>query len=227
MHRLLFLLIFGLAGFAVLVALGSWQVRRLAWKESVLAEIDSRIAADPVSLPATLDPEGDRYLPVHVSGTIDGDAELLVLVSVKRVGPGYRVIAPFETADGRRILLDRGFVREADRDAVRMSGRADVTGNLHWPRETDSYTPPPDPKTGTWFARDVPAMAAELGTDPVMIVAASQTDPSVTPMPVDSAGVPNDHLQYAITWFSLAAIWATMTGYFLWRTRAGRTSEER
>ena len=70
-------------------------------------------------------------------------------------------------------------------------------------------------------------MAAELGTDPVMIVAASQTDPSVTPMPVDSAGIPNDHLQYAITWFSLAAIWATMTGYFLWRTRAGRTSEER
>ena len=99
-----------------------------------------------------------------------------------------------------------------------------VTGNLQWPRETDSYTPAPDIRGNTWFARDVPAMAAELGTQPILIVARSQTDPAVTPMPVDTVGIPNDHLNYAITWFSLALIWAAMTAYFLWRTRAKTTS---
>ncbi|QBF32936.1 SURF1 family protein [Thalassococcus sp. S3] len=219
MGRLAFLLIFGLSGAAILIGLGVWQVQRLAWKEGVLAEIDSRIAADPVGLPATFEPDADRYLPVAVTGEMLGQ-ELHVLVSVKRVGAGYRVIAPFETETGRRVMVDRGFVPTDAKNTARMLGAMDVTGNLHWPREIDSYTPEPDVAGNTWFARDVPAMADALGTEPVLIVAKSQTDPSVTPLPVDTSGIPNDHLEYAITWFSLALIWVAMTAYFLWRSRA-------
>jgi surfeit locus 1 family protein len=65
-----------------------------------------------------------------------------------------------------------------------------------------------------------------LGTEPVLIVARSKSDAGVTPLPVDSSAIPNDHLQYAITWFSLAFVWATMTTYFLWRTRASNESRE-
>ncbi len=225
MRRILFLLIFGLAGFAVLIALGTWQVQRLTWKRGVLAEIESRIAAAPVGLPETPDAGRDKYLPVQVTGTI-GPGELHVLVSIKRVGPGYRIIAPMQTDAGRRLLLDRGFVAASRKAEARVTGAVTVTGNLHWPEEIDSYTPAPDPAANTWFARDVPAMADALKTEPVLLVARSQTDPSVTPLPVDTAGIPNDHLQYAITWFSLALIWAAMTAYFLWRTRAGAKSRE-
>ncbi|MBE0554514.1 MAG: SURF1 family protein, partial [Rhodobacteraceae bacterium] len=91
--------------------------------------------------------------------------------------------------------------------------------NLHWPQDADSFTPPPDPRTGLWFARDVAAMAAKLGTEPVLIVARGPTGDGITPMPVDSSAIPNDHWGYAITWFSLAAVWAVMTGYLLWRIR--------
>ena len=122
MRRILFLVIFGLTGVAVLVALGNWQVRRLAWKEGVLAEIESRIAADPVALPASFTPDVDRYMPVAVSGTFL-PGELLVLVSRKRVGPGYLVIAPFETDDGRRILVDRGFIRTEAAGTARAAVR--------------------------------------------------------------------------------------------------------
>ncbi len=219
MRRILFLLIFGVAGTAVLLALGTWQVQRLNWKQAVLHEIENRIADDPVGLPEDPRPERDRYLPVQAAGTI-GDGELHVLVSVKRVGPGFRVIAPFEVDGGRIILLDRGFVPDADKNLTRETGPADVVGNLHWPRESDSFTPEPDATRNIWFARDVPAMAAALGTEPVLLIAKSQTEPGVAPLPVDTAGVPNDHLQYAITWFSLALIWAAMTGFFLWRSRA-------
>ncbi|MEP3330279.1 SURF1 family protein [Sedimentitalea sp.] len=219
MARVVFLVFFGLTGCAILVWLGTWQIQRLGWKEEVLAEIDSRISAEPVALPVAPEPDPDKYLPVEVSGTVS-DTELHVLVSVKHVGPGYRIIAPFQTEDGRLILLDRGFVPTEEKNKARQTGPMTVIGNLHWPDEIDSYTPEPDVAANTWFARDVPGMAAALGTEPVLLIARSQTDPNMTPLPVDTVGVPNDHLQYAITWFSLALIWAAMTAYFLWRTRA-------
>ncbi len=212
------MLLFGVAGFATLIALGIWQMQRLDWKRGVLAEIDSRISAGLQPLPASPNVQTDKYMPVSVSGTV-GAQELHVLVSVKHVGPGYRIIAPFTDDTGRTILLDRGFVATEDKDRARQAGQMTVTGNLHWPDEIDSYTPEPDIAGNIWFARDVPRMAEALGTEPVLLIARSQTDPNVRPLPVDSAGVPNDHLQYAITWFSLALIWAAMTAYFLWRTR--------
>lgn len=219
MARAVFLVFFGLAGCGVLVWLGTWQIQRLGWKQEFLTEIDNRISAEPIALPVAPDQDADKYLPVEVAGTVSDD-ELHVLVSVKHVGPGYRIIAPFQTEDGRLILLDRGFVPSEDKNAARLTGPMTVIGNLHWPDEIDSYTPEPDEAANTWFARDVPRMAAALGTEPVLLIARSHTDPNITPLPVDSVGVPNDHLQYAITWFSLALIWAAMTTYFLWRTRA-------
>lgn len=224
MRGILFLLIFGLTGCAILVGLGTWQVQRLAWKQGILNDIDSRIAADPVALPAAPEPGTDTYLPVAVAGTIE-PGELHVLVSLKRVGPGYRIIAPFATEDGRRILLDRGFVRSAEKDAGRVPGPVSVTGNLHWPQDRTSSTPPNDEAGNTWFARDVAVMADALGTEPVLLIARSPTGPEIRPLPLNTADIPNDHLQYAITWFSLALIWAAMTAFFLWRSRARPESQ--
>ncbi|MCZ0812696.1 MAG: SURF1 family protein [Pseudomonadota bacterium] len=219
MARYLVPLIFGLAGMAILIGLGTWQMQRLAWKEGVLADIETRIGADPVALPQMPDPETDRYLPVRVSGRM-GDGALRVLVSQKQVGAGYRVISPLDMG-GRRILVDRGFVKTGADIPAPPSGEVTITGNLHWPDDRNSATPANDVAENMWFARDLDQMATALETDPVLVVAreASFSDAPVTPLPVDTQAIPNDHLEYAITWFSLAAIWAAMTGYFLWRTR--------
>ncbi len=223
MRRTLFLLIFGVAGLGVLLSLGIWQVQRLAWKQGVLAEIESRISADPVALPAQVSEASDKYLPVTISGEMRPE-EIHVLVSVKQVGAGYRIIQSFST-DDRIILVDRGFVPTTAKQAERLTGPMTVTGNLHWPDEIDSYTPEPDIDDNIWFARNVPNLAAALGAEPILLIARSETDPGITPMPVDTVGIPNDHLQYAITWFGLALVWAAMTGYFLWRSRAPSESE--
>ncbi|RLK11410.1 SURF1 family protein [Ruegeria conchae] len=224
MRRILFLLIFGLAGLGVLTSLGVWQMQRLAWKQGILAEIEARIAADAVDLPETVMEADDKYLPVTLFGDMKPE-EIHVLVSVKQVGAGYRIIQPFSTA-GRIILVDRGFVPTTAKQADRVTGPMEVSGNLHWPDEIDSYTPVPDIDGNIWFARDVPTLAAALATEPVLLIARSKTDPDITPLPVDTAGIPNDHLQYAITWFGLALVWAAMTGYFLWRNRAPSEREE-
>jgi len=224
MRRTLFLLIVGLGGAAILIWLGVWQIQRLAWKEAIIADINTRIAAAPVDLPASVNRDLDAYLPVTVSGTFE-QGEVHVLVSQKDVGAGYRIITPFVLEDGRRIMVDRGFAVASAKDAARSDGPAIVTGNLQWPQETDSFTPEADLKGNIWFARDVPAMARTLGTQPVLLVARSSKPPAagISPLPVDTARIPNDHLQYAITWFSLAAIWLGMSLFFLRRRRAPKT----
>ena len=95
----------------------------------------------------------------------------------------------------------------------------EVIGNLHWPDEVDSWTPAPDAR-GVFFGRDIPAMAARLGTEPVLVVAreVSQNTPPATPLPVTTEGIPNNHLGYAVQWFGLALVWAGMTIFLLWRT---------
>ncbi len=218
--RFIIPLLFGLIGVAVLVALGIWQVQRLAWKEAVLAEIEARIADEPVPLPASPDPVADRYRPVEMTGRF-APGILRVLVSRKQVGAGYRIVSPFETAAGRSVLVDRGFVKVNASLSPPPAGEVTVTGNLHWPDDRNSSTPENDVSGNTWFARDIRQMAKTLGTEPVLVVLRdlSQPDQSVTPLPVDTSGIPNDHLEYAITWFSLAAIWAAMTGYLIWRMR--------
>jgi len=225
MRRFLFPFVAGLGGAAILAALGVWQLQRLAWKEGVLAQIEARIAAPPVPVPADPDPGADRYLPVRATGTT-GERELHVLVSDRELGAGFRIVTAFETGGGRRLLLDRGFVPDEAKDSPRPPAYLAVTGNLHWPDERDRFTPDDDVSGNWWFARDVGRMAAALDTEPVMIVARTAEPPQegILPMPVGTEGIPNNHLGYAVQWFGLAAVWLGMTALFIRRktARAGR-----
>ncbi len=227
-RRMIFPFVFGVAGTLTLLALGDWQLDRLAWKTALLAEIDSRMQAPPVPVPLDPDPDRHSYLRVSATGTITG-RELHVLTSEQTLGPGFRVVVPLNT-DGRVYLADLGFVPEVKKSRERPSGTIRIEGNLAWPREVDPlFTPDPDIEANIWFARDVERMAAELGTGAALVVAdrISRLDGSdwvswtaTQPTPV-TANIPNDHLEYAITWFSLAGVWSLMTIFLLWRIRRG------
>ncbi|WP_376877034.1 SURF1 family protein [Albirhodobacter sp. R86504] len=221
MKKYLFPAILGIVGCAILINLGMWQLRRLAWKEAMLAEISAQINDTPVELPTVPeDPASLKYLPVVTPGATTGE-EILMLTGRQGQGAGYEVISAFETGDGRRILVDRGFLREVDRYAERPAVPLVVRGNLHWPEEADSYTPEPDLAAGVWYARDVERMAAHLKTEPILIVASAVEGDlqSVDPNPITITGIKNDHKGYAITWFLLATVWAGMTLLFTWRIR--------
>ncbi|MFW2542451.1 SURF1 family protein [Primorskyibacter sp. 2E107] len=218
MKRILPPLLFGLIGAAILVALGTWQLQRLDWKRGILSEIETTISGPAQPLPTLISPAEQKYQPVELTGTIADDA-LFVLVSAKRIGAGWRVISPFTTTEGRTLLLDRGFIPVAQKAAPARPEPVTITGNLHWPDDRNSSTPDNDVAKNTWFARDINQMSEVLKTEPLLVIARSMTppDPGLTLMPVDTAGIPNDHMQYAITWFSLAVVWLLMTGAFLWR----------
>lgn len=225
-RRTIWTLIFGALGLAFLLGLGSWQVQRHFWKQEILAEMEARLIDRPVALPAEPDPQTDRYRAVELSGAFT-DEELRVMASQREAGPGYRLIAAFETDEGRRIMVDRGFIPGAAADDPRPPVAASITGNLHWPDEADLFTPDPDRGEGLWFAREVAPMARELGTEPVLIVlrTTSEAAPPARPVPLDTSAIPDNHRNYAITWYLLALAWAVMTGAFLWRIRQRNRNE--
>lgn len=221
MLRLIFPLLLGLIGAGILVGLGVWQLQRLEWKTGVLAEIDAKIGAAPVALPESVSANADKYLPVTVTGQLLGP-EAMVLTSQQDSGAGYRVIAAMEVAGSdRKIMVDLGFVSETNRNFARPTTSIAVTGNLHWPEEVDGFTPEPELLRNIWFAREVERMANVLRTEQVLVVARSLAPPipAITPMPVNTSSVANDHLTYAITWFSLAVVWLGMTALLVWRIR--------
>lgn len=216
MRRYIFALILGIAGFSILMSLGNWQIRRAEWKAGQLAEIRRGIEADPVFLPDMIDPSM-KYLPVFVRGRTTGQ-EILTLSGTDSEA-GYNVISGLVTDTGRLIMVDRGFIPQEARHLPRPPADLVVDGNLHWPDERTSSTPEPNLAENIWFARDVEQMAAQLGTEPVLVVARATDGETqgIQPIRLGVEGIPANHFAYAVQWYLLAMAWAGMTGLLIWR----------
>ena len=221
-------IVIGLGGLATLLFLGFWQIDRLDWKRGIIAEAERRLARAPAPLPADLDPVRDDYLPVAVEGRFTGE-ELYHLTTQKPRGPGFDVIAPFETADGRRILVERGYVPQDERDPATRTlptGERRVEGFLRWPDDLNVFTPDPDLAQRIWYARNVPSLSSAASTEPVMIVQAL-ADGAAYPRGREVAvKMTNNHLNYALTWFSVAVIWVVMTLLWVRRLRLARPARD-
>jgi len=214
--RMIAPVIFGLVGIAILVSLGNWQVRRMVWKEGVLAAIDARLAAPGVPVPENPDRVEDLYLSVIAEGEM-GEGEVHVLSSSPQTGPGYRIIAPFTLKNGRRILIDRGVVGEADKNAARPLENGVLEGNLVWMQDVPAF--PPDLDKNIWFSRPPAELAEVLDTEPVLVVL-RQTSLAGGPLPMAiGVNIPNSHFGYAVTWYLFALVWAGMTLYLLIRIK--------
>jgi surfeit locus 1 family protein len=226
------ILIAAVIGVALLVGLGVWQLQRLQWKEGLIAERDSRLALAPVTLDQALqDFDADRsveFLKVQVTGTFQNDAELFLL-STEGGSPGFEVVTPLTSRDGIVILTDRGFIPESIKDPAkrpdsRPPGEVTVTGILR--RHVQSrgpFTPDNDPDANIWYWWDIPAMlaSAHIGDDARVAPFALHLLPDgkglPRPVAVD-AGLTNNHLQYALTWFALALILIVMSGLLIRQT---------
>ncbi|NOR64328.1 MAG: SURF1 family protein [Rhodobacteraceae bacterium] len=214
--RMIAPIVFGIVGIAILVSLGNWQVRRLVWKEAILAAIEVKIGGPAVPVPEAPNREAHMYLHVLATGEM-GAGEVHVLSSSFETGPGYRIIVPFTLENGRRILVDRGVVPEAVKNAERALENGRLEGNLLWMQDPPTF--PPDLGKNIWFNRDTEALAEALGTEAVLLVM-SHTTLSTGPHPVAvGVNIPNSHLGYAVTWYGFALVWLGMTLYLLYRIK--------
>lgn len=229
------MIVTGVVGVIVLIGLCVWQVQRLAWKEGVIAQLEARLARPPIALPAAFDPETQEFSRVRIAGRFPGEAgghgftDAPLLTSRKFVGPGYRIIQPFDLTDGRRIMVDRGFQPVAEKNlggaAVRPTpapeGVVEIIGALRWPDEAADQAY--GARDNVWTSRDLGAMARLFASEEVLVVAETSTAVGDWPRadPIKAVNIRNNHLEYAITWAALAIGWAAMTGFLIFRTGRG------
>ena len=220
--------------FLVLLGLGTWQLDRRAWKTGLIAARQAALAAAPVALPETIaDPAALEFHRVWVAGRFRHDRELHLAGRYYRDQPGYQVITPLVLDDGSAVLVNRGFVPLAAKDPARraagqVAGTARIEGVVRLSGAPGWFTPDNDPAANLWFYPDLARMAAVAGlarVRPVFVEAGPAPNPGGLPIGGQTqADLPNDHLQYAITWYSLAAALAVIYALFCHRHLTGESS---
>ncbi len=217
--------LFAVLGLAVLIGLGAWQLDRRAWKEALIANLGQRLSGAPVDLPPPdgwrlLDADNHEFRRVVFPAEFLHDLESLVYTNGSPLRPdvkgqGYWVFTPARLAGGSVVMVNRGFVPQARRDAAsraegRTPGVVDIVGAIRWPEPRGLFAPKDDPKANVWYTRDPVAMAVWKNIAGIAPFYIDQEEP-------ESAGglpkpgrlqvqLPNNHLQYALTWFALAGV---------------------
>ena len=202
-----------LAVFAGLVALGSWQVQRRVWKLDLIERVEARVKAPAVAVPARerwgrVDVANDEYRHVQASGVYRRDADTFVQAVTER-GAGFWVLTPLQLADGSVLLVNRGFVPpEARAQIAPPAGPITVAGLLRLTETGGGFLRRNDPAANRWFSRDVQAIGAARGlTNVAPYFVDADADAANTTPPVGGLTVvafANNHLVYAITWYTLA-----------------------
>lgn len=225
--------LFTLVALSILIGLGFWQVERLGSKERLAARINASLAGAPQSLPPekewpSLKPKVTDYTKVTLQGEFLHDKELYlygVLSNGRDNLPGLFVITPLRLADGSVVFVNRGFIttdRKApsSRTEGQVSGPVTINGVLRTVQPRGMFTPADDVKNNLYFTRDADVFAKSTGLSRVAPFTVD-ADATVVPGGWPKGGhtivsFPNNHLQYAITWFMLAIC---VAGFFLFWAR--------
>jgi surfeit locus 1 family protein len=227
--------------FVVALGLGLWQMERREWKRDILDRMAVNQAARPLALDELLrgDPLSHEYGRVKFAGTFLHDKEFYLAARSLKNTVGLQVVTPLKTDDGRVVLFERGWIPQEKKDPARrtegqLAGKVELTGIVRRTQEQRQFAPDNVPERNVWFHVDVPLMRSMAGgkPDPKLDTFFLEADATPNPGGVPVGGqtrldIPNDHLQYAITWFLIAA---ALAGVYLayhwengWLTVAGRT----
>ena len=216
----------------VLIGLSLWQVERLEWKQALLAKIAERINAEEMPLPPPADwkrydAAQEEYTRVVVDGRFLA-VEFHYFTQGEDGAPGYAVISPLELAGGALVFVDRGFVPVALKDAALRGGipqgEQRFTGIIRAPSGRGIFDGADDPRKNVWMVRDPAVMGAGLGEHPVapfIVEAEEGAFPGEWPKAGRTRiGIPNNHLDYALTWAGLALVLVVI--YVLYHRANGR-----
>ncbi len=234
-----------LVALAILLGLGTWQLQRKAWKEGLIAQIQARAYGEPGSIAPEAEwsawsAERDEYRKVRVTGTFLHPFETPVYGLAPGGQPGmptqgYYLITPLRLPGGAVVMVNRGFVpmqlkEPASRPGSQPEGEVAVTGLVRAPEARNSFTPADDPARKVWFARDPQKIAEAYRLErvaPFLIDADASPQPGGWPRGGQTPlNLPNNHLQYAVTWYGIALTLVGVFAAFAWRRVKGPASAE-
>lgn len=221
------ILVVGLLACAGFAALGIWQLERLAWKNALIEAVETRSSGAPLDLDqidwGSIEPEAMAYQRVSVTGRFGPQTALVQAVTA--AGSGFWVMAPFHLADGRILLVNRGFVSQDAGDTLASVSEEPLTltGLLRQTEPDGGFLRSNDPQAGRWFSRDVAAIGKEMGLPdmPLFFIDADHRQDADVLGGLTVLTFSNNHLIYALTWFALS-IFVMGALIFVVRDRARR-----
>ena len=215
-------------GICILLSLGVWQVQRLGQKTTLIASLEQRMSAEPISLAEALVKRGQgdeiEYLKVKLTGQFDPTNYFRKVASFNG-DPGWEIIAPFRTDDGSLVLVDLGAIAEKQPLNLLETPQTIVGVVRFHNKGRGFFDNDNDAAKNIWYWWDLAAMQARLNqiatvhAAPFILQKLPGIENEMPLAELPKVELANNHLGYAITWFGLAAALAGVAGFYVFSLR--------
>ena len=200
-HKFLFS-VFVIFFILVFIALGSWQIIRLNWKNNLILEIESSLKSSPVELPQN---NKINYLKVKTSGIIDFEKQIYLYNLNESGNPGFEVVNPI-LINNKNYLINRGWIPFEKKNTIEINifDEKNIIGTLKLQGKKNIFKPNNDIKKNYWFSLnrdDILKFTGKEFSKYIIYLNGNYQFPKPKKI---SANISNNHKKYAITWFSLA-----------------------
>ena len=196
--------------------LGTWQLYRLQWKQALIVEISSGLKSPPIKYSIKIN---KNYQRVVLTGVYNFTNQIYLYSLNEKGQPGFDVITPFKTLDGEDMLINRGWIRKElkNKPEINLVKNNKIQGLLRKNTKKNIFKPENNIKENIWFSInliDVKKLTGKKFTDFIVYL---EDEKIKTPLPKKiSIDLPNNHLKYAITWYSISI---SVLFYFLYFRR--------
>ena len=226
--------IFSVIIFAILFSFGTWQVKRLFWKEALIERYTIQSQSNPIKNPSKLDSSINEFKSVEFTGSFLHKNEIYITGKTYEGNAGFHVITPFELNNNKIILINRGWVSEGYRNPEKrkfslVEGQILIKGIIRYPQKKGYFVPENDGKNGFWFTIKPNEIINFLNLTSNKVINNYYIDAlrqgEKLTLPIGVTGKPklrNQHLSYAVTWYGLAL--SLLFVYFSYHMSSGRLS---
>ena len=188
----------------IFCSLGTWQVYRLQWKLDLISEINNGLNSEPVFYSKT---KIINYQKVKFYGIFDFEKQVYLYSLNNKGTPGYDVITPIEMNSNEIILVNRGWIKKDVRDnkSINNINSKFFEGILKKITKPNPFKPENDIKNNIWYSLKLEDLESFTGyklNNFVLYLQDNQNN--LVKNKIVSPDLPNNHLKYAITWYSVA-----------------------
>lgn len=225
--------IFSIITFIILCCFGTWQIKRLYWKEALIQRYITESQSKPISnLSEVSNSELNEFKAVEISGKFLHNNEIYITGKTYEGNAGFHVVTPFKMENNKIVLINRGWVSEGYKNPNKRKfsltkGLVKLKGIIRYPQNKGYFVPENDGKNGFWFTIKPNQIFdfINITSNPIIdkyYIDALRIGEKLT-LPIGVDGKPkfrNQHLSYAITWYGLAL--SLLFVYFSYHLSSGR-----
>ena len=198
------------------LSLGTWQLYRLQWKQDLISQIDKGLKSTPIKYSNKIK---NDYQRVVLNGKYNYKNQIYLYSLNAKGQPGFDVITPFKTIEGDNVLINRGWIDKEmkNKTEINLSNKSEISGLLRKIIKKNIFKPENDTEKNIWFSININQIKKITGKNFSNHVVFLEDNVINLPVPKKiTIDVPNNHLKYAITWYSISI---SILFYFLYFRR--------